>query len=177
MKDFNEHLSEEKRGIIYCDLDGVLVDLIGALRDLYDIPDLNDGNFDEYINRIKDDLNKSHPHLFADLPWMDDGKKLWSYLSMQKNVMILTSAPKNWLPHGIIDKPKWVGKKLGSGVTTIVVKGSKEKRRYATSNGVPNILIDDYGKNVSEWISAGGIGIHHKNATETISKLKKILRP
>jgi 5'-nucleotidase len=178
MKDFSEHITERSsRGIIYCDLDGVLTDLIGAIRDLYDIPDLDEKNFDHYISKIKDDLNKSHPNLFAHLPWMRDGKKLWSHLSNQHNVVILTSTPKVWLPRGATDKPKWVSNRLGPNITTIVVKGSHEKKKYAVTNGVPNILIDDYDKNISEWISAGGMGIHHKNADETISKLNKILRP
>jgi len=177
MKDFNEHLTEETRGVIYCDLDGVLVDLIRGISDIYDIPDLNGANFDMHIKRIKDDLNANHPNLFATLPWKSDGKRLWSFLAPY-NPSVLTSTPKGWLPNGMIDKNKWVGRNLNpKPKETIVVRGSDQKQKYATKNGVPNILIDDYDRNISEWRSAGGIAIHHKTADDTIRQLKKILRP
>ena len=38
----------------------------------------------------------------------------------------------------------------------------------------PNILIDDYMKNIREWEAAGGIGILHTDASSTINDLKKV---
>ena len=58
MKNFEAHLTEETTATIYCDLDGVLVDLIGGLSALYNIPDLNDPTFDVHLKRIKDDLKQ-----------------------------------------------------------------------------------------------------------------------
>ena len=49
-----------------------------------------------------------------------------------------------------------------------------EKQKYAKKNGVPNILIDDWKKNIVEWEAAGGIGILHKSASATIAQLKKL---
>jgi hypothetical protein len=37
----------------------------------------------------------------------------------------------------------------------------------------PAILIDDYPKNISDFKSAGGIGIIHSNTQTTISQLKR----
>ena len=34
------------------------------------------------------------------------------------------------------------------------------------TNGKPNLLIDDYIKNVNEWKTVGGIGIHHTSPTD-----------
>ena len=48
------------------------------------------------------------------------------------------------------------------------------KREYATTNGQPNVLIDDHIKNIKEWQAAGGIGILHQGAISTIQKLKKM---
>ena len=42
------------------------------------------------------------------------------------------------------------------------------------TNGEPNLLIDDYIKNVNEWKSAGGMGIHHISPTSTIAELKRL---
>jgi len=40
--------------------------------------------------------------------------------------------------------------------------------------GKPSILIDDYEKNVREFINAGGEGIHHTNTSKTIAELKRL---
>lgn len=177
MKDFEAHLTEETTATIYCDLDGVLVDLIGGLSDLYNIPDLNDANFDVHLKRIKDDLDKNHPNLFATLPWKSDGKKLWAFIA-KYNASILSSAPRTWLPNAMIDKNKWVSKNLSPRPReTVIVRGSDQKQKYAVKNGVPNILIDDYDANITQWRAAGGIAIHHKTADESIRQLKKIMRP
>jgi hypothetical protein len=50
----------------------------------------------------------------------------------------------------------------------------RDKQKFAKTNGVPNILIDDWGMNIDEWKAAGGIGIKHKSAAETIAALKKL---
>ena len=35
-----------------------------------------------------------------------------------------------------------------------------QKRQYAKqADGTPNLLIDDFDKNIAEWKSAGGIGL------------------
>ena len=49
-----------------------------------------------------------------------------------------------------------------------------QKQKYATTNGKPNVLIDDYIKNIQEWESAGGIGIRHTNVSKTLAELKKL---
>ena len=38
----------------------------------------------------------------------------------------------------------------------------------------PAILIDDYPKNVDQFKAAGGIGILHISASNTISQLKRL---
>ena len=47
------------------------------------------------------------------------------------------------------------------------MKGSDLGRR-------PAILIDDYPKNVQQFKAAGGIGIVHSSASNTISQLKRL---
>ena len=49
----------------------------------------------------------------------------------------------------------------------------KEKKLFARK-GNPSILIDDYEKNVREFINAGGKGIHHTNTSKTIAQLKRL---
>ena len=49
-----------------------------------------------------------------------------------------------------------------------------QKVRFAQTNNKPNILIDDYIKNINEWERSGGIGVHHTNVSKTISELKRL---
>ena len=49
----------------------------------------------------------------------------------------------------------------------------KEKKLFARK-GKPSILIDDYEKNVREFIANGGKGIHHTNTSKTIAELKRL---
>ena len=41
-------------------------------------------------------------------------------------------------------------------------------------DGRPNLLIDDHIKNISQFTSAGGIGVRHTSASNTIKQLKEI---
>ena len=49
--------------------------------------------------------------------------------------------------------------------------GPKTKSNYAKENA---ILIDDFASNIKRWEAAGGIGILHKNANDTIQQLKQL---
>ena len=51
------------------------------------------------------------------------------------------------------------------------------KSKYAKKpDGSPNLLIDDFGKNVNAWQSAGGIAIKHHTTTtsNTVNAIKKV---
>ena len=53
----------------------------------------------------------------------------------------------------------------------IVVDGGKEKYQYAAPN---HILIDDRLVSIEPWVNAGGIGILHTSAVDTIEQLKEL---
>ena len=36
-----------------------------------------------------------------------------------------------------------------------------QKQQFAKTNGKPNVLVDDYIKNIKEWESKGGVCVHH----------------
>jgi 5'(3')-deoxyribonucleotidase len=175
MKDFLDYFKEDsnKRPTIYCDMDGVLVDLIGGMSKILNIPNLSQKNFDSIINPIKPKIDEDHPDLFAKLPWMPDGKTLWKYISKYK-VEILSAHTTTWQPKSKSGKIKWIENNLRPKphFSNIVLR--TQKKDYAKTDGVPNILIDDWSKNIKEWQSAGGIAIQHKSANQTILELKKL---
>ena len=81
---------------------------------------------------------------------------------MKGSYKILSSplpGDKNSEPH----KRLWVEKHLGFFPPEEVII-EHDKAKYATqADGTPNILIDDYGVNISKWEAAGGIGFKHKD--------------
>jgi 5'(3')-deoxyribonucleotidase len=174
-KDFLDYLAEQSKNkpTIFCDMDGVLVDIIAGVAKLYNIPNLGNNNFDTIIDPMKKQIDKEHPNMFAKLPWTNDGKKLWNYISKHK-VEILSAHTTSWQPSSKADKLKWIEKHLHPKphFSNIVLRD--QKKDHAMVNGVKNILIDDWSKNIKEWESAGGIGIKHTSTAETIAALKKL---
>ena len=69
---------------------------------------------------------------------------------------------------------KWLKKntKFKRGNIHLVLRA--QKKDYATTDDKPNVLIDDYKKNITEWVSAGGIGILHKDVGKTMNELKRL---
>ena len=70
---------------------------------------------------------------------------------------------------------KWLKKntKFKRGNVHLVLR--EQKKSYAkTKEEKPNVLIDDYDKNIKEWEAKGGIGILHTNVGTTIGKLKRL---
>ena len=100
---------------------------------------------------------------------MGDAMTLWNYVK-HNNPTILT-AQGNPAYGAESQKRKWIAEKFGSNVPVIVTRKSDEKAQYAAPN---RILIDDRDKSIGPWTAAGGIGILHKNAADTIRQLKEL---
>jgi 5'(3')-deoxyribonucleotidase len=112
------------------------------------------------------------PKFWANLEPMPDAMMLWRYIKTY-NPYIL-STPSKRMASCKPEKIEWVRKHLGA-VEHIYLVPREDKQKFAvTSDGKPNLLIDDYEKNIKEWVSAGGIGIRHINSMNTISQLRKL---
>ena len=159
---------------IYCDMDMVLVDFLrGANEQLrregYPI------NFDMAPKSDKDlkwELIARKKDFWATLPPMPDQTKLWNFIKPYKPAIL--STPSQKMSESKPGKRKWVRKHLGS-VKEINLVPRHDKQKWAVdADGNPNILIDDYIKNIKEWRAKGGIGVHHTNALNTIRQLKQL---
>lgn len=166
-------MKAEKYGIIYCDMDGVLVDFLKGAENVLGHP------FEAPVQDVKEkDMRKAHieniPHFWHTLPEMPDAQTLWSKIN-KYDAHILT-AYAEWDKNSRAGKEVWVKKHLGlndMGKFHAVLR--QQKQDYAINkNGKPNILIDDYVKNVKEFEGAGGVGIHHVSARVTLMKLKEL---
>jgi ribosome-binding factor A len=148
---------------IYCDMDGVLADFESGYEKLTGV-DLK-GEFkkgDDFWDPIK----VAGVGFWAGLKWMPDGQKLWDYIKPLKPEIL--SAPSRE-ESSRIGKAVWVKYKLPG--TKLILRYAKQKQELATPE---SILIDDRQVNIDQWEAAGGIGILHTSADNTISQLKEL---
>jgi hypothetical protein len=163
---------------IYFDLDGVLAGFDDQFRK-YNKEGLD---FKEYIGKYGsskawDIINKGGTKYWSEMDWNPGGKALYNYVTKIANknrieVWILSSPGLD--PNGDAKKGKneWVDKHLNIPLNRRVYKQAKHKHTEAKPD---YLLIDDMGKNVAEFIEAGGLGIKNnpENSIDSIKKLSK----
>ena len=159
-----EEGAEEKSHKIYCDMDGVLVDFEKGYEDLTGQnikgqPMSSGPNF-------WDPITKAGAQFWIKLPWMADGKQLWEYI--KQYTPILLSAPSRE-ESSKIGKYVWVKREMPG--TKLILRSAERKQEFATPQ---SILIDDRKDNIDRWKEAGGIGIYHTSAADTIQQLKDL---
>ena len=159
-------ISEAELPTIFCDMDQVLVDFIGGAEDAIGEP-FATADKDQRWNKIANTKG-----FWANLQWLSGGKRLWDFISKYDTEILSAYSNRDGTSRN--GKLKWLSKntKIKRGKINLVMRSDKQK--YATTNGKPNILIDDYIKNINEWEAKGGIGVHHTNVSKTISELKRL---
>ena len=158
----NEDLPE-----IYCDLDEVLVDFIRGADAAVG------GNFIKADKKTRWNIINQVKGFWANMGWKPNAKRLHDFI-IRYNPHVL-SAYTARDPNSKIGKMKWVKKNTGFKRANIHLVLRSQKQAYAKSKEEkPNVLIDDYDKNIKEWDAAGGIGILHTDVGKTINKLKSL---
>ena len=149
---------------IYCDMDGVIVDF----EDGYER--LTGKNIKG--NHVKGDADFWQPitdagiKFWAGLKWMPDGKELWSYIKPY-NPKILSAPSRE--ESSKIGKHVWVKNNISD--TKLILRSAERKQELSELNA---ILIDDREDNIQQWKDAGGIGILHTSANNTIKQLQEL---
>ena len=164
---------------LYLDMDGVQADLFHRVAELEkvdhwdDIPDQN-----EAITRLSLQGPLEVYQLFRDLKPLPGGQVIIKWLHKNKIPFTVLSAPLRNEPQASIDgKKDWLDEfNPGTSQTAIF---TKRKFKYATINGKPNVLVDDFNYYLQSWIEAGGIAVKHSDASteHTIMQLEKIYKP
>ena len=152
---------------IYSDMDGVLTDF--------------DKSFEKYSKGIppreyekkfgKDGFWKlidgeGKVGFWVGMPWMEDAKQYWDYIK-DYDVELLSSPSRSETSR--LGKRLWVRNNM-PGIKLTLAQ-AYNKKNYAEPN---HILIDDRESNIDQWRAAGGIGILHTSAADTIQQLKKL---
>ena len=167
MKELLELLeaSSEELPDIYCDMDQVLCNFMKGADEAVGSSFIH-ADKDERWNKINQTKG-----FWANLEWMPGGKRLWQFISRYDPYILSAYSGRD--PNSKNGKLKWLAKntKVKKGNINLVVRSDKQK--YAMTDGKPNILIDDYAKNITEWENKGGIGVHHTDTAKSIAELKR----
>lgn len=148
---------------LFVDMDGVLVDFNGGYEKLCGIKLVG---YNNDFPGFWDPINKGGVSFWMNLDWMPDGKILWNYIGKYKPSLLSAPSKSNTSKVG---KQLWVLKNLPS--VKLILAARQDKRKHARKG---YILIDDRIDNIKEWEDAGGTGILHTSALDTINKLKEI---
>ena len=159
-------VSKDDLPVIYCDMDEVLCAFLkGAKKAIGgDFPSEDKDKRWKLISQTKD--------FWANLDWMPGAERLHDFITRYDAYIL--SAYSNRDRNSKVGKMKWLKKNTKFKRANIHLVMRSEKQIYAMTDGKPNVLIDDYMKNIKEWEAKGGIGIHHTNVGKTISELKKL---
>jgi hypothetical protein len=180
-----ELLEQDKpKYTLFVDLDGVLVDFDEGYKELTGITTHHadrqgkDEFWDLYRNNLEQ-KNIPEKNYWSKLPWMSDGQTLWNYVKKYNPYILTAPAVNPELPKEQRYKPEfnqsiqgkldWV-KRLDN-MKNIYFKAAAHKHEKAGPN---KILIDDRQDTIDRWNNAGGIGIFHTSAANTIEQLKKL---
>lgn len=160
---------------VYVDMDGVLVDTYNHIATIIGIPhysQITPVQWEEFYSKV------DGYELFKDLPMFPTANALLSIVKKYFNNYHLLSSPLNYDVAGSTrGKIQWLKNHASINPASVTFESAKEK--YAVSNGVPNILIDDSASQLQRWRAAGGIAIKYQadvDSVDTVDQaLKKIL--
>jgi 5'(3')-deoxyribonucleotidase len=146
---------------IYVDMDGVLADFFGEWAKVMKVDHyskIDDVDINVALQKIRDTND-----FWLKLPMLPQAKQLLGLIKKIKGSYNICSSPLADDPNSEPHKREWIKKNLSFfPPKEIIITSNKPK--YATqSDGTPNILIDDFGKNVNEWEAAGGEGFKYKD--------------
>ena len=161
---------------VYCDMDGVVADFEGYVKTTFNMDKITTADWVERIPK----------NVFAIIPPKPDAFELWNYIKDYDPIM-LTAAPSErkapaHFARAAEDKTEWMAKYFGLPADRMRVVQRQDKKKFSRDgrDKSPNLLIDDYIKNIEEFRSGpqgagnGGIAIHHTSAPNTIMQMKQL---
>lgn len=152
---------------INLDLDGVLADFYGAAERILGCPYRSLTSAQVWGRLDQQDS------FFRHLPLLGDAMALWAGVQGRGNIRILTALP---LPTGRLssapgDKLAWVRQHISAEAPVILVSSGRQKAKLAVQG---DILIDDLPRNIDAWVAAGGTGILHRSAQDSLNQLNAL---
>jgi 5'(3')-deoxyribonucleotidase len=177
--------TENKMPHLYLDMDGVQADFFGAWANKHNVEHYKaikdkEKEIDELANSSGDQVY----NFFRTLAPLKGGMQIINWLHSNKISFTVLSAPLRgpYAKASIQAKKDWLDEHNPGTSGNAIFTSAKYK--YAKSDGTPNILVDDFGKYLDAWHSAGGIAVKHEDEFEvpntgarTIEALTKLYAP
>ena len=146
---------------IYVDMDGVLADFFGEWTKLMQVDhwsQIDNDGLAGALQKIRD-TNE----FWLKLPMLPQARELLSLIKNIKGEYNICSSPLADDPNSEPHKREWIKNNLSFFPPKNVYITTNKSQFAKNKDGTPNILIDDFGRNVREWESAGGIGFKYKD--------------
>ena len=157
---------EEPKYKIFSDMDGVLTDFDASFKKASDGVAPRDYEKKFGKDKFWELIDGGGVGYWVGMPYMPDGETYWNYIK-DYDVELLSSPSRSNTSR--LGKRLWVRNNM-PGVKLTLAQAYL-KKNYAAPN---HILIDDRESNIDQWRAAGGIGILHTSASDTIRQLKKL---
>tara|TARA_R100001443_G_C3353290_1_gene177310 strand:- start:1068 stop:1643 length:576 start_codon:yes stop_codon:yes gene_type:complete len=169
---YNSSMKKEmKIRQIFLDMDGVLSDFESKITEMLGSKVWNDDAGHKVYDDHKRELTAKH--MFRLMDPLPDAWKLTDWcLNSGIHTEILTAAGTVNREIVVRDKIEWIREHINPYWTVIPTFKGSQKAAFAHKKAV---LIDDRDKNIELWIEAGGIGILHTTADNTIKQLNDII--
>lgn len=151
---------------VYVDMDGVIADFFSELAKTQDVKHWKD------ITDKKASIEAIQgTDFFGRLPKFPTSDELIRFIddATDGEWCILSSPLRGDYDNSSMWKRIWLSKNNYYPAEAIF---TSVKQKYATENGVPNILIDDKPENIDAWIKNGGIGIRYQANEDSLEELK-----
>lgn len=170
---------------LYLDMDGVQADFFGAWADKHNVSHWKAiNNKENEIEQLANSTPEEVYSFFRDLRPLPGGMKIIQWLQDNNIPYTVLSAPLRG-PYADTSKQAkkdWLDEfHPGSSSSAIF---TSQKQKYAVTDGVANVLVDDFGPYIEKWTNAGGIPVKHEDegevpsaADDTIQMLEKIYVP
>jgi len=156
---------------IYVDMDGVLCDFVKQVETVHGFKINNWSRMQPADRWVK---IRAYKRFWSDMPWYPGSRQMWSYIQKYDVKILSAFVRESHDPNCRQGKLTWIQKHLGLPTNKIHLVKRHQKQDYAKTGGKPNILIDDFEKNIKQFNARGGIGIRFKSPTQVIGDLKKL---
>jgi 5'(3')-deoxyribonucleotidase len=169
-----KEIFKKSKPIVFLDMDGCIADLYNYAADIHDVEHYNQMSQQQWEKFFK---NSDAYQLFKDLPVFPSAAKLIEIIEHYAGGYCILSSPLSFDREGSIKgKKEWLTKNITKNKPEKVIF-EHDKFKYAKQDdGTPNVLIDDYGKNINAWNNAGGIAIKYQADESDLSIVENTLK-